>query len=325
MRSFQSRPPVPIAIIGTLVLLVLVVGAYNINKLPFVSHRTMYTADFQDAAGLRSGDPTKIAGVIVGHVDSVKLEGSHVRVKFSADGAWMGDQSTASVQLNTLLGQRYLQIEPAGDGELKPSSTIPLDRTTTPYEIVPTLNKLSQTVGDIDTKKLSKALDAVSATFEGTPADVRQALKGLTRLSKTVASRDGAIKELLNRSNAVTTTLAARDGDVAKLITDINPLLTELEKRRSAIHSLLVGAQSLSKELVGLVNDNNATLTPALEQLASVAEVLERNQANLDAGIKAVGPYVHLFSNTVGVGRWFDAYVCGLLPLPLAGVNSKGC
>lgn len=325
MKSFQSRQPIPIAILGTLVLILLLLAAYNVNRLPFIGDKTTYSANLANAAGLRSGDPTKVAGVIVGHVDSVSLEGDYVRVAFDVSGAWLGDLTTASVQLNTLLGQRYLELTPKGARSLNPASTIPLARTTTPYEIVPTINKLSQTVGEIDTQQLSKALDAVSATFSGTPGDVRQALDGLSRLSKTVSTRDQAIKDLLRRSNVVAGTIAARDSSIATLITDLNPLLAELQRRRAAIHGLLVGSQALSQQLVGLVNDNQKTLNPALAQLNSVAGLLERNQANLDAGIRMVGSYIHLFTNTVGVGHWFDGYVCGLLPLPLAGVNSKGC
>jgi phospholipid/cholesterol/gamma-HCH transport system substrate-binding protein len=325
MRSFQSRPPIPIAIIGSVLLTVLLIAAYNVGNLPVIGRGTVYRSEFSNAAGLRSGDPVKIAGVIVGHVDKVSLHGKHVEVSFDVGGSWIGDTSSASVQLNTLLGQRYLAIAPTGNRKLDPDVAIPLERTETPYEIVPTLNKLSQTVGDIDVEKLKQAFDAVSETFSGTPEHVRGALVGLSRLSRTVATRDTTLKQMLQRANAVTTTVGERDAEVAELVTDLNPLLSELQKRRDAIHGLLVGAQLLATELDGLVADNNKTLRPALEQLSQVAEVLERNQQNLEDGIKVLAPYTHLFSNTVGVGRWFDAYVCGMVPLSFGGVNSKGC
>ncbi|RNL80171.1 MCE family protein [Nocardioides marmorisolisilvae] len=325
MRSFQSRPPIPIAIIGSVLLGVLLVAAYNVGNLPLIGKGKVYRAEFSNAAGLRHGDPAKIAGVIVGHVDQVKLKGKHVEVTFDTGGAWIGDTSHASVQLNTLLGQRYLAIVPTGSKKLDPDVAIPLDRTETPYEIVPTLNKLSETLGDIDVQKLRAAFDAVSDTFSGTPQHVRGALTGLSRLSRTVATRDAELQQMLQRANAVATTIGDRDAQVAALVTDLDPLLSELQKRRDAIHGLLVGAQVLATQLDGLVADNDQTLRPALDQLAQVAGVLEKNQQNLEAGIKVLAPYTHLFSNTVGVGRWFDAYVCGMVPLSFGGVNEKGC
>lgn len=325
MKSFASRPPIPIAIIGSVLLTVLLVAAYNLDSLPVIGKGKVYRAEFSNAAGLRHGDPAKIAGVIVGHVDQVSLHGKHIEVSFDVGGAWIGNTSSASVQLNTLLGQRYLAIEPTGSKPLDSDVAIPLERTETPYEIVPTLNKLSQTVGDIDVQKLKAAFDAVSETFSGTPQHVRGALTGLSRLSRTVATRDAELQQMLQRANSVATTIGDRDAQVAQLVTDLDPLLSELQKRRDAIHGLLVGAQVLATELDGLVADNNKTLRPALEQLSQVADVLEKNQQNLEDGIKVLAPYTHLFSNTVGVGRWFDAYVCGMIPLSFAGVNAKGC
>lgn len=325
MRSFSSRSPIPVALIGGVLLLLLVVAAYNTDKLPLIGGGKTYTAEFSNAAGIRSGNPVKVAGVVVGRVKEVDLQGQLVEVEFRIDDAWIGEDSSASVQLNTLLGQRYLAIEPAGDDAMEEGGTIPLERTDTPYDIVPAINKLSQTVGEIDVEKLASSLDALSETFTDTPDNVRQAFDGLTRLSTTIVNRNRGLAELLERSDVVAGTLAGRDDQIARLIQDVNPLLAELTVRRDAIHALLVGTRDLGVQLSGLVEDNQAILRPALRHLAEVADVLAENRQNLDAGIKALGPYVHLFTNTVGVGRWFDAYVCGMIPLPLTGAATQGC
>lgn len=325
MKPFQSRNPIPIALIGSVLLVLLVAAAYNTDKLPLIGGGTTYTAEFSNAAGIRAGNPVKVAGVVVGRVKEVELDGTAVDVTFRIDDAWIGDESTASVQLNTLLGQRYLAIDPQGEEELADGDTIPLARTETPYDIIPAVNKLSQTVGEIDTEKLAASLDALSDTFADTPDDVQAAFRGLTRLSATVTQRNRGLGQLLERTDTVAGTLAERDTQIERLIRDVNPLLEELTVRREAIHALLVGTQDLSAQLSGLVADNERTLKPALTRLANVADVLAENQENIDASIKALDPYVHLFTNAVGIGRWFDAYVCGIAPPPIAGMNTEGC
>lgn len=325
MKSFESRPPIPIALGGLLAIVLVLVAAYNTAKLPFIGDGPTYRAEFSNAAGIRAGNPVKVAGVVVGRVQSVTLADGYVEVAFEVSDAWIGDETRASVQLNTLLGQRFVGLEPYGDEELEEGGAIPLERTTTPYEIVPAINQLTETVGEIDVDALGDSLDVLAETFADTPDDVRGAVDGLSRLSRTVSSRDEELRELLARADEVTTTVAGRDAEIERLIQDLNPLLAELEVRREAISDLLEGAQELSTQLTGLVADNRATLRPALQSLSNVADVLARNEANLEAGIEALGPYVHLFTNTVGTGRWFDAYVCGLIPLPLAGINDEGC
>ena len=43
---------------------------------------------------------------------------------------------------------------------------------------------------------------------------------------------------------------------------------------------------------------------------------LEANQANLDRSIRLVAPFVRVFANTTGNGRWFDTYIQNLVPVP---------
>ena len=52
----------------------------------------------------------------------------------------------------------------------------------------------------------------------------------------------------------------------------------------------------------------------AAERASLVVEMLERNQSSLDRSVKLLAPYVRVFTNTLGNGRWFDSFVNDLLP-----------
>ena len=41
--------------------------------------------------------------------------------------------------------------------------------------------------------------------------------------------------------------------------------------------------------------------------------------------IEKLAPFVRQFTNTLGNGRWFDNYICGLLPPSVGPVNPQGC
>ncbi len=323
MKPFQQRDPIPIGIAGLLVSALLLVVGYNTDKLPIIGDGPTNTAEFANAAGLTPGSPVKVAGVVVGRVQTVELAGDHVVVEYHAKDIEIGDQTRASVQLETLLGQRYMRLEPAGDAPQ--DGPIPQARTTTPYDIIPAVNQLAETTGQVDVGKVEAALNTLADTFKDTPDDVRGALSGLSRLSTTISQRDQQLSQLLDRAERVTGTLADRDKQISTLITDINPLLEQLRLRRDAINRLLTGARELSEQVRGLVADNREQLRPALQRLDRVATVLRRNKDNLDKGLELLQPYVHLFTNAVGNGRWFDAYVCALLPPTQAGINEEGC
>ncbi len=316
--------PVPLAIVGIATILVITFLAFNITTL--FGGGTTYKAEFSEAAGLQSGDKVTIAGVEAGRVDSVKLDGNKVLVAFDVQNAWVGDATTASIEIRTLLGAKYLSLDPQGQKDMDPSQPIPLARTASPLDVVDAFNGLSGTIDQIDTKQLATSLSTLADTFRDTPQDVRGTLDGLSRLSTTIASRDDQIKQLLAGTRNLSTVLANRSGDVQKLLSDGNLLLGELQRREDAIANLLDGTRKLSEQLSGLVNDNQAQLRPTLETLSRVVDLLQRNQDNLANTLKNEATFVRLFANAVGNGRWFDSYLCGLLPTPSIGpLNPGGC
>lgn len=320
----MTRRPVPLAVGGLAVLVVVVLLAFNAPAL--LSTATTFRADFTEAAGLQAGDLVTIAGVEAGRVGAVRLDGDHVRVTFAVEDAWVGDQTSASIQIRTLLGAKYLALDPQGSGPLDPATPIPLARTASPLDVVAAFDGLSGTIDRLDTKQLATSLETLAATFRDTPGEVRGALDGLSRLSTTVAGRDDEIRELLAGTHRLSGVLAARTDDVTALLADGNRLLAELQRRQDAIARLLTGTRSLAQQLTGLVADNQAQLRPTLETLGRVVDVLQRNQDVLAATIKNEAVFIRLFSGAVGSGRWFDSYICGLLPTPTIGpLNPGGC
>jgi phospholipid/cholesterol/gamma-HCH transport system substrate-binding protein len=322
--AYGARRPVPLAITGIVVIAALTLLAFNATGI--LSSATNYRADFTEAAGLHAGDMVTIAGVEAGRVAAVALDGDHVRVTFAVNDAWVGDQTSASIQIRTLLGAKYLALDPQGGAPLDPAAPIPLARTASPLDVVAAFDGLSATFDQLDTKQLATSLETLATTFRDTPDDVRGALDGLSRLSTTVASRDDQIRSLLAGTHQLSTVLAQRSGDVTTLLSDGNELLAELQKREQTVANLLDGTKRLSQQLSGLVADNQARLRPTPETLGRVVDVLQRNQNDLADTIKNEAVFIRLFTNAVGNGHWFDSYICGLLPTPTVGpLNPGGC
>lgn len=325
MKPFRERNPYTIGIVSISALVLLFIAAFYSDDLPIIGGGTTYSADFTEDAGLQTGDDVSIAGVKVGKVTSVGLEGDHVKVTFQVKNAWVGDQSTADIKIKTLLGAKYLAIDPQGGTALNPDTAIPTSRTTSPYDVIDAFSGLSQTVQQLDTTQLAQSFEVLSQTFSNTPANVRSALDGLSALSQTISSRDQQLAQLLSNTGQVSQTLASRDQQVQQLLGDGSSLLTMLDNREQAIATLLSGTQSLSKQLSGLVNDNQQQLNPVLTQLNQFTTMLQNNQTSLANGISLLAPFVRLFANTVGNGRWFDNYICGLLPPSIGPLNQQGC
>ncbi|NVI89587.1 MCE family protein [Actinomadura sp. BRA 177] len=320
---FRERNPVPIGLSAFAIIAVLLVLAMNLENIPFVNGGRTHTAAFKEAAGLKADEEVRIAGVKVGKVTGLDLDGDHVKVTFRVDdGVRLGDRTEAGIKIKTLLGAHYLELTPRGKGKL--ARNIPIERTHTPFEVVPAISELSQRVGAIDVKQVAKSFDVLSETFKNSPEEVRASLKGLRRLSNTVASRDDELHELAGKAKDVSELLANRNQDFAKLVQDGDKVLQAVQARRAVIHQLLINTVTLSQQVNALIKENEKQLRPMLDNLAKVNGILLRNQSNLDRILQLFAPFARQFSDVTGTGRWFDSWIQNLLPIPASIQDAPG-
>lgn len=296
-------------------LLIILWASFNLQKLPGL-RGTQYHAEFTDAAGLHTGSEVQVSGIRVGRVSDITIGKERVIVHFDVKGREIGRLTRASVEVKSLLGDKFLNVKSAGSGELPSGSTIPLARTDTSYDIVGTLSQLTTQTEDTDKANLKEALDTLSETLDTASPEIKGSFTGLARLSETIATRDEEIDSLLRHSRNVTALLDERKGDLVTLLDRADLVFDELENRKEAIHTLLVSTKQLAVQLEGLVEDNREQLRPTLDSLRSLLVFLNAREDQLETTLRNYGPYVNILGNVIGTGPWFDAYVPNML-LPL--------
>ncbi|WP_408896947.1 MCE family protein [Nocardioides sp. R1-1] len=317
MKPFRERNPVVIGAASIAVLLLGLVAAFRANDLPLIGGGDTYYASFSEAGGLKEKDEVRIAGVRVGQVTGLELDGNSVKVAFKLKtDTPFGDETRADIKVKTILGSMYLALDPAGEGQLAEGAVIPVERTSSPYDVVDAFTGLAETSADIDTDQLAGALTTLADLTRNTPEEFRAALDGLSSLAETVASRDDEINSLLKNLNRVSTVLDSRDEDIVALMKDADTLFTALLQRKAQIHRLLESTSTLSTKLTGLIKDSRADLKPALDHLDSVLQVVKKNEDNLEDSIHLMAPFYRVFASTLGNGPWFDTYIFNLPPVP---------
>jgi phospholipid/cholesterol/gamma-HCH transport system substrate-binding protein len=317
---FRERNPVVIGAISLAVVALLILAAFRAQDLPVIGGGDTYYAAFSEAGGLKANDEVRIAGVRVGKVESVALDGDHVKVTFRVDTpSEFGTTTRAAIKVKTLLGAMYLALEPAGSGQLPEGSEIPVQRTSSPYDVVDAFSGLAKTSERIDTHRLARSLTTLADLTRNTPKEFRGALQGVSQLSSNIAARDDQINTLLKNLKRVSGVLDERDGDIVALMKDSDVLFRALVARRTAVHNLLVSTSTLSRNLTALVRQSRADLTPALTHLENVVAVLNKNQDNLDNTLRLMAPFYRVFASTLGNGPWFDTYIQNMPPVPQVG------
>lgn len=322
-----------VAIVGSLVIGGVVLFAISFGHLPFIARVHSYQAQFADAAGIATGDEVRLAGLNVGEVTAVDLQGSHVLMTFTArDDIRVGRDSSLNIKIASILGQEYVELAPSGPGQLGANDVIPQSHTTSPYTLLELLGTLSTETRQVDLGQLDNSLKILSDDLRNTPATTRAVLDGLSRLSQTIAGHSDQLSSLITSAQQVADTLASRQGPLVTLLGNADLVLQTIIQRRQVIHQLIVDSASLGQQLTSLLHDNAAQIQPLLANLQSVTAMLARDQASIDQSVQLLAPFSRYFANATGSGNFVDITAPTLL-VPdnvVAGCNgrtnsSSGC
>lgn len=313
MKSFSERNPVILGIVGAVVIAGIVMGALNWQKLPFLNPGQNYSAYFADAGGLFTGAGVEVSGLPVGKVSSIELDGAQVLVTFRIKGdVHLGERTGAAIKTKGLLGTKMLDVTPGGDGPL--NGPIPMERTTSPYQLPDAIGDLTTTISGLDTDQLSQSLGTLAQTFADTPPDLRNAVAGVARFSDTLNKQDAQLRNLLANAAKTTDVLAKRTDQIVQLVRQTNSLLIALNQQSAALDHIWRNISAVSKQLRAFIAENRATLKPALEKLNGVLTIVDDRKARVQEAVKRLNSYAMSLGESVSSGPFFKAYVVNLFP-----------
>lgn len=195
-----------LVIAGSIVLLLMTmaVGKYQIGEKKGYELK----ADFDTVAGLKDKAPVMLAGVKIGMVEGVELVDSRARVIMRIEPeVRIKRGSTASIKTLGLLGEKYVEFNPA-QGETAPGTSAHyqarenVQATVSPSDVDKLIGQLSSIADDV--KQVTASLREALGTREGAQSmkdivgDLRESLANIKDFSRTLQS-DGS--ELVVRMN----------------------------------------------------------------------------------------------------------------------------
>ena len=313
MISFAERNPFVIGAIGAGLTVAICVAALNYDRLPFFNDAKDYSAYFAEASGLTPGASVQVSGFEVGKVSSIELDGAQVLVNFDVQSdIRLGDRTEASVKTKTLLGSKFLEVLPRGDGQQ--SGAIPVDRTKPAYQLADALGDLTATISGLNTDQVSDSLQVLAETFADTPPELKVAVQGVARFSDTLNKRDAELRNLLANANKATSVLRERSDQVVSLVRDTNALLAQLETQSAALDQLSGNIAAVTQQIKGFIAENRDPLKPALEKLNGVLAIVDNRKERIQKAIKGLNKYALGLGESVGSGPFFKAYLVNLFP-----------
>jgi len=324
MRSFRDMNPYVVGIVSVLLLGALTGAAFGVGLFHLLEHTYDLRAEFKDAAGLRTGDSVRIAGVKVGRVTEIKADHDNglVIVDFVVNqGTHLGTDTHADIALETLLGAKYIRLK---SNPSKPyleelpkrdkRRTIPVERTTTPFDVFDLTRTATNNIKALNTGELNKLINDFADITQGKQQSVADLVQGLDKVSTAIASRDAELAQLLDRADTLSKTLADKDQTLVALIDQSKKILDLLANRRDELARALGAGSDAVTQLATIIGDHEVQLDRILSTLHPTRDVVAGNQQNIDTMLAWLGPGLYNQSLAGSHGPWADVFIRSLGP-----------
>ena len=203
-------------VIGVLVIVVSLAATAMAYLNP--TGHTGYTAHMANSAGVRVDDQVRIAGIPVGKVTSIRLDGAFVEMKFDVESAVpVGSDSTLDVKLLTPLGGHYVSLDPKGASPLG-RNVIPPSRITLPFEVNDIIQAATPVIKEVDGQVIHDTFSEVANAANKYP---------------------DAVRDLISSANTLTTSLSQSTSDFHRSLDFVNDGLRAMVTNRAQLITLV--------------------------------------------------------------------------------------
>jgi phospholipid/cholesterol/gamma-HCH transport system substrate-binding protein len=276
---------------------------------------TGYLAQFSNASGLQPGDTVRIAGVEVGKVGGVSLQGHHALVSFSVDNSQHLTTTTgAAIHFENLLGQRFLAILPGKPGgrPLPAGAVIPRARTSPAIDLTAVFDGFQPLFSALSPNEVNQLAGSIIDVFQGESGTISDIVAQTATLTNNLADRQQVIDTLLNSLSSLLNTVGVHDTQLGQLIGNFDTLVTGLANSRGQLGSAIDNVAAAESATSNLLNEAQPTLNEDIQSLSGAVSSLQTNQGRIDNVLQNFPGLVSALTKIESSGNWINIYLCNL-------------
>ncbi|MFF5155916.1 MCE family protein [Streptomyces sp. NPDC000348] len=321
---------------GVLALAVLVAGGLTTARV-LDSDGTRITAYFDRAVGIYAGSDLRILGVRVGEVESVRPQGTTVRVGLLLDeGVKVPEDARAVVVAPSVVADRYVQLTPAHSTgpALAEGAVLPAARNRTPVEIdrlYDSITELGEALGPDGANAdgaLSELLSTGAANLDGNGEAIGDGIEEFGKAARTLDGSSGDLFRTLRRLQTFTTMLKEKDTDVRTAQERLDEVVGFFADNKDDLAGALEELGTALGRVKTFVEDNRGELKENVDRLVPLTRTLVEQRASLaealDVAPLAAGNVVNAYNpdtRTLDGRADLNEISMGgpLLPLPASG------
>ncbi|MBH0776308.1 MCE family protein [Nocardia bovistercoris] len=302
------------------VVLTWMVGTTLQRGVPGRTHS--YSALFTDVSGLRVGDDVRMAGVQVGRVDGIDIEGTAARVTFEVQrNQTLYGNTRAAITYQNLIGQRYLGLSLAeldSPQPLPPGAQIPLERTEPSFDLSMLLNGFQPLFGLLDPADVDDITAALIRALQGEDSAIPALIARTATLVESFAAPDQILGSMIDNLSQVVGNLSRQGGQLQTTIAQTRKIFDGLHERRDALLDQTTDIAAVVGRAAQVVQGAAPALNRFLERDNGFSRHFVENRESFAYLGFNLAPLMHGMSRIVDQGAYLTAYICdiGLSMIP---------
>jgi phospholipid/cholesterol/gamma-HCH transport system substrate-binding protein len=264
-----------------LVAIALVIGSWVWSYDGVREDEGAYTLTLRvpSADGLWKGSSVKVAGVDVGAIELIELEGADARITMLVRDTYpLPSDTRAELRSSGLLGDRYVALLPGtADARLADGSVVEMKSDPADIEVI--LQNV-QTVSD-DVRAITAVLREMvekDANREAVEATLQNVEALTAEVEALVARNSRDIDAIVDSVGRLTTTL---EGFAVDVSTDVDAEMTQLQDATSTLQEALADVESITSKIddgqgtIGALVNDTETIDALNETISNANDVIE--------------------------------------------------
>ena len=219
--AMSAEQKVGLFFLASLILLAIMIELVQ-DWRPF-EDRYPYLADFNQAVGLKVGDPVRIAGVEVGKVTDIGIEGNQVRVNFYVNRAnSIREDTVARIRQTNMLGGVFLGLDfgSSQSNVLPPGSRVRTEDATNIDQLISNLDRIQERV-----------LGPLGELVQESRQPLAEIVGRLEKIVTKIDEGEGPLCRLVNNPTLY--------DDISAVSGNLNRLLARLEDGQGTLGKLI--------------------------------------------------------------------------------------
>lgn len=297
-------PPVAVRV----VMAVLVVAAAAVLLRGDGPDPVVVTAEFERAGlNVRPGDEVRARGIPVGRIASIEID----RDDFSATyelrldpGVAIAADTTARLVPKTLFGDKYVELQPAADGEdtLADGAHLGAARTEPPTELQSVLDRLEPTLDELDPVALAATMSSLATAFGDAAPDFRRVMDEAPGVADAIVAAQDELAAVLAATPGVAGTVADHADRLVSAADHFAALADLVAGAEPELAAFLSGTVELSQQAASLLSEEQATIDAVLAQGTAVLGVVSARPGAITALLDGAPRFVNGLAAATATG-----------------------